>query len=58
MISDPLPAPAGRSAARKAISRDSDGPRANRAGGGPPRRGKPKFNKRTLPPGAGKKKRR
>jgi ribonuclease R len=59
MISDPLPAPAGRSAARKAISRDSDGPRASRAGGGgPPRRGKPKFNKRTLPPGAGKKKRR
>jgi ribonuclease R len=58
MISDPLPAPAGRSAARKAISRDSDGTRSHRGGGGPPRRSKPKFDKRTLPPGSTKKKRR
>ena len=62
MISDPLPAPAGRREARKAISRDAGGGRGPRRGGGggsgPPRKGKPKFDKRTLPKGAAKKKRR
>src|SRR3990167_5899117 len=60
MISDPLPAPAGRREARKAISRDAGGGRGPRRGGGggsgPPRKGKPKFDKRTLPKGAAKKK--
>ena len=56
MISDPLPAPAGRREARKEISRDSGG--GSRGHRGPPRKGKPKFDKRTLPPGAAKKKKR
>lgn len=58
MISDPLPAPAGRKAARQAITRERGAPRGRSgggggagrsSGGGPPRRGKPKFDKRTLP---------
>jgi ribonuclease R len=47
MISDPLPAPKGRSAVRKQITRESAAPRGRR--GGPPRKGKPKFDKRSLP---------
>lgn len=68
MISDPLPAPAGRKAARQAITRERGAPRGRTgggggagrsSGGGPPRRGKPKFDKRTLPKGSkGKGKRR
>jgi ribonuclease R len=60
MISDPMPAPAGRREARKAITREKGAPRSHRGppGKGPPRKGKPKFDKRSLPKGAGKKKRR
>jgi ribonuclease R len=63
MLSEPLPAPKGRLEARKALTRESGGSRGYRGGGGgggqgPPRRGKPKFDKRSLPPGATKKKRR
>lgn len=47
MISDPLPAPKGRSAVRKQITRESAAPRSR--SGGPPRKGRPKFDKRTLP---------
>ena len=45
MLSDPLPAPKGRAAARRKLSAAS----SPRGRGGPPRRGKPKFNKKTLP---------
>ena len=63
MLSEPLPAPKGRQEARKMLTRESGGSRGYRGGGGgagkgPPRRGKPKFDKRSLPPGATKKKRR
>lgn len=63
MMSEPLPAPPGRKAARQAITRERGAPRGRsgggggRSGGGPPRRGKPKFDKRTLPK-KGKPKRR
>ena len=46
MLSDPLPAPKGRAAARKKLDTEGRSPRGR---GGPPRRGKPKFNKKTLP---------
>lgn len=46
MISDPLPAPKGRQDARRAITRETAGPPGRR---GPPRKGKPGFDKRTLP---------
>ena len=46
MLSEPLPAPKGRAAARKAADAGARSPRGR---GGPPRRGKPKFNKKTLP---------
>ena len=68
MISDPLPAPAGRKAARQAITRERGAPRGRSgggggagrsSGGGPPRRGKPNFDTRTRPKGSkGKGKRR
>ncbi len=45
LLSEPMPAPAGRLEARK----EMDLGRAPRSHGGPPRRGKPKFNKKTLP---------
>ena len=47
MLSEPMPAPKGRQAIRKQITRESAAPRGRR--GGPPRKGKPKFDKRTLP---------
>lgn len=46
MLSEPMPAPKGRQAIRKQITRESAAPRGRR---GPPRKGKPKFDKRTLP---------
>lgn len=56
MLSEPLPAPKGRQAARQAITRESGPPRGRSGGGGgPPRRGKPKFDKRTLPKSGPKK---
>lgn len=48
MLSEPLPPPKGRQAARQAITRDKSGSGNRR---GPPRRGKPKFDKKTLPKG-------
>lgn len=60
MLSEPLPPPPGRKAARQAITRERGAPRGRSGGGGgggPPRRGKPKFDKRTLPK-KGKPKRR
>ncbi len=58
LISDPLPAPAHRTDAR----REMDLGRAPRrsggsGGGGRPRKGKPKFDKRTLPKKGGSKRR-
>jgi ribonuclease R len=47
MLSEPMPAPKGRQAIRKQITRESAAPRGRRSG--PPRKGKPKFDKRTLP---------
>ena len=47
MLSEPLPAPKGRAAARKKA--DAERHTSPRGRGGPPRRGKPKFNKKTLP---------
>ncbi len=44
MISDPLPAPKGRREARQRVERDA--PRGRK---GPPRKGPPKFSKKTLP---------
>ena len=46
MLSEPQPAPKGRAEARKAADASGSSPRGR---GGPPRRGKPKFNKKTLP---------
>jgi ribonuclease R len=46
MLSEPAPAPKVRAAARKAADAGARSPRGR---GGPPRRGKPKFNKKTLP---------
>ena len=46
MLSEPQPAPKGRAEARKAADASGRSPRGR---GGPPRRGKPKFNKKTLP---------
>ncbi|KCZ87690.1 ribonuclease R [Hyphomonas jannaschiana VP2] len=46
MLSEPQPAPKGRAEARKAADAGGRSPRGR---GGPPRRGKPKFNKKTLP---------
>jgi len=47
MLSDPLPAPKGRAAARQKL--DAERHTSPRGRGGPPRKGKPKFNKKTLP---------
>ncbi|KJS25829.1 MAG: ribonuclease R [Hyphomonadaceae bacterium BRH_c29] len=46
MLSEPMPAPKGRREAREKLDAERASPRGR---GGPPRRGKPKFNKKTLP---------